>query len=112
LWLKTVKRADRKKLVSREAFSLIYTAKMFVSARARLEQMGIYEVARGEEDEFHARATKELRIVRRALGWAQDAGRALAAINYDFAKRLYPHNEADLVSRADYSAWFAAPVNA
>ncbi|OWK33648.1 hypothetical protein [Sphingomonas dokdonensis] len=111
LWLKTVKRPDRRKLVSREVFSIIVAAKMFVSARRRLEQMGIHEIVPDEENDFNARAAKELRIVREALSWAQDAGRALAAADLRLAARLYPFNEADLVRRAEFYEWFTAPID-
>lgn len=110
-WLKAVRRPDRRKLASREAFSIIVAAKMFVSARTRLEQMGIHEITQAEESDFNSRAAKELRVVRDALGWAQHAGRALVALDLHFAARLYPYNEADLIRSAQYDAWFTAPVD-
>lgn len=108
-WTKAVRRPDRRKLISREAFAIVAAANMFVHVRRRLEQLGISEIAPGEEGDFEAYAEKELRIRRNALAWAQDAGRALAASDLQFAARIYPHSEADLERRAAYAEWFTAP---
>jgi hypothetical protein len=48
-------------------------------------------------------------VRRNALAWAQDAGRALAASDIEFAARIYPYSEADLELRVAYAEWFMAP---
>lgn len=109
-WAKAVKRPDRRQVMSREAFAIVAAANMFVRVRRRLEQLGIYEITESEEADFRAYAEKELRVSRDALAWAQDAGRALAASDVEFAARIYPYSEADLERRAAYAEWFTAPL--
>jgi hypothetical protein len=45
VWAKAVRRPDRRKVMSREAFAIVAAASMFVRVRRRLEQLGIYEIA-------------------------------------------------------------------
>lgn len=108
-WSRTVKRADRRKDLSREAFAVVRAAVAFCRAKAVLERGGINEVAPGEEAAFEARFAQELRVHRNALEWAQEAARELVRKNPSSAVKLYPTNADHLIRLAAYWDWFAAP---
>ncbi|MES3095701.1 hypothetical protein [Sphingomonas aerolata] len=109
LWSKAVKRTDRRKEVSREAYAVVGAAVLFRNTRASLESAGINEVAPGEEAAFEARFAREFGVQRNALDWAQEAARKLMKVNPGFAVKLYPTDGRDLIRLAAYWDWFLAP---
>lgn len=106
-WSKGVKRPDRRKLLSREAFQVARVALLFERVQhVRAKQA---DLAYDDAAEFELKYEQQLRVLRNALTWAQEAAKRLAASNVQFAAEIYPRSEEELIRRGWLYDWFQQP---